>query len=199
VPWLFDDEACDVARRFSKLKCALMPYLFGAAVEAHEHGVPMMRPMMLEFPEDLTAQMCDRQYMLGGDLLVAPVFSESGDVDVYLPEGEWINILDDHKVVGGKWVHEVHDFMSLPLMARAGSVIPVGSEVNRPDYDYADGVTLHVYAMADGQSTTVKIPDLKGKVAATFTVSRTGDRVSVQTDSAKPWKIMLHGMDNVKA
>lgn len=198
VPWLFDDEACDVARKFSKLKCALMPYLFGAAVEAHEHGVPMMRPMMLEFPDDLTAQMCDRQYMLGSDLLVAPVFSESGDVDVYLPEGEWINILDDRKVLGDKWVHEVHNFMSLPLMARAGSVIPAGSEVNRPDYDYTDGVTLHVYAMADGQSTTVTIPDLKGKIAAAFTVSRTGDRVSVQTESRKPWKVVLHCMDGVK-
>ena len=197
VPWLFDEEACDVARKFSKLKCSLMPYLYGAAVEAHEHGTPMMRPMMLEFPDDLTAQMCDRQYMLGENLLVAPVFTESGDVDYYLPEGIWINLLDDRAVQGGRWKHEVHDFMSLPLMARPGSVIPVGSVDGRPDYDYADGVTLHVYALEDGQSATVRIPDLQGVTQAAFRVTRSGDRITVETDSAKPWKLVLHGMDGV--
>jgi len=199
VPWLFDEEACDVTRKFSKLKCSLMPYLFGAAVEAHEHGTPMMRPMMLEFPQDLTAQMCDRQYMLGENLLVAPVFSETGAVDYYLPEGRWINILDDREVVGGRWVREVHDFMSLPLMARPGSVIPVGSVDSRPDYDYADGVTLHVYAMEDGQASVVCIQDLKGSTQATFTVARCGDRVTVETDTCKPWKVVLHGMAGVTA
>lgn len=198
VPWLFDEEACEVTREFSKLKCRLMPYLFGAAVEAHEHGVPMMRPMMLEFPEDLTVQMCDRQYMLGESLLVAPVFTEKGDVDFYLPEGRWINILDDHEVTGGRWVHEVHDFMSVPLMARPGSVIVVGTVNSCPDYDYADGVALHVYAMEDGHSFTVRIPDVTGNVQATFKVSRKDDRMHVETDSTKPWKIVLHGMDGVQ-
>ncbi len=198
VPWLFDEEACDVTRKFSKLKCSLMPYLFGAAVEAHEHGTPVMRPMMLEFPKDLTAQMCDRQYMLGENLLVAPVFTERGDVDFYLPEGRWISLLDDHEVWGGLWVHEVHDFMSVPLMVRPGSVIPVGNVNSRPDYDYADGVTLHVYAMEDGQSAVVRIPDLSGNIQATFTVSRIGASMVVETDSTKPWRIVLHGMDGVK-
>lgn len=55
VPWLFDEESCDVVRKFTRLKCRLMPYLYGAAVEAHEHGTPMMRPMMLEFPDDPAA------------------------------------------------------------------------------------------------------------------------------------------------
>ncbi|MCX7711437.1 MAG: alpha-xylosidase, partial [Clostridia bacterium] len=65
VPWLFDEEAVDVLRFFTKLKCRLMPYLFGAAVEASQKGVPMMRAMVLEFPEDPTCGFLDRQYMLG--------------------------------------------------------------------------------------------------------------------------------------
>ena len=72
-------------RKFTNLKCTLMPYLYSAAVETHETGVPSMRAMVLEFPEDIPCSDLDRQYMLGGDLLVAPVFSESGDVDYYLP------------------------------------------------------------------------------------------------------------------
>ena len=65
VPWLFDEEASDVLRKFVKLKCSLMPYLYGQAVKAHKEGIPMMRPMFLEFPEDLTCETLDKQYMLG--------------------------------------------------------------------------------------------------------------------------------------
>ena len=198
VPWLFDEEACDVARRFVKLKCRLMPYLYAAAVEAHEHGTPVMRPMMLEFPDDLTAQMCDRQYMLGGSLLVAPVFTESGDVDYYLPEGEWINLLDGRTVAGARWVRERHGFMTLPLMARPGSVIPMGAADSRTDYDFADGVTLHAFALADGQTATVRIPDLRGRTCATFQLTRDGSQLRVETDSKKSWQVELHGMDGVR-
>ena len=79
VPWLFDDEACDVLRKFVKLKCRLMPYLYQQAVVTHEKGIPMMRPMFVEFPEDRTCETLDKQYMLGDALLVAPIFKESGE------------------------------------------------------------------------------------------------------------------------
>ena len=78
VPWNYDDEACDVLRFFTKLKCRLMPYLFGAAVQAHREGIPVMRAMALEFPRRPACDTLDRQYMLGGSILVAPVFSEDG-------------------------------------------------------------------------------------------------------------------------
>ena len=74
VPWLFDDEAVDVCRHFTKLKCKLMPYLFQKAVEARDTGVPMMRAMLLEFPDDPACATLDQQYMLGDALLVAPIF-----------------------------------------------------------------------------------------------------------------------------
>ena len=87
MPWAFDDEAVEVTRAFSRLKNRLMPYLLGAAAETVEHGTPVLRPMFLEFPDDLACRYLDRQYMLGGDLLVAPVMSASGEVSFYLPDG----------------------------------------------------------------------------------------------------------------
>jgi len=192
VPWLFDDEASEVLRKFVKLKHRLMPYLYAAAVEAHEHGIPMLRPMMLEFPDDPGCDTLDRQYMLGENLLVAPVFSKAGSVDFYAPEGEWTNILDDHAVSGGGWRREVHDFMSLPLLAREGSVIAMGSRDDRPDYDYADGVELHVYKLAEGKSASCIVYDLKGKPAASFTVTMRSGEPVVETDSAKPYTVVVH-------
>ena len=192
VPWLFDEESCDVVRKFTRLKCRLMPYLYGAAVEAHEHGTPMMRPMMLEFPDDPACDTLDRQYMMGESLLVAPVFHADSHVDYYLPDGLWTSLLDGRKVQGGHWQKETHDFLSLPLMVRPGTVLPMGKHDDRPDYDYTDGLELHVYQLAEGQTVTVKIPDLKGQLAATYTVTMKNGKAEVVTDSQKPYTVVVH-------
>lgn len=192
VPWLFDEESCDVVRKFTRLKCRLMPYLYGAAVEAHEHGTPMMRPMMLEFPDDPACDTLDRQYMMGESLLVAPVFHADSHVDYYLPDGLWTSLLDGRKVQGGHWQKETHDFLSLPLMVRPGTVLPMGQCDDRPDYDYTDGLELHVYQLAEGQTVTVKIPDLKGQLAATYTVTMKNGKAEVATDSKKPYTVVVH-------
>ena len=191
VPWLFDEESSVVLAHFTRLKCRLMPYLYQAAVESHLTGVPMLRPMMMEFPGDIAAEVCDTQYMLGGDLLAAPIFHRDGHVDYYLPEGLWTNILTGEKILGGRWLRETHDFMSLPLLAREGSVIPMGAVDGRPDYDYADGVTLHVYQPREG-TTTVTAPDLRGRAAAVFHVTVKDGRVAVETDSDKPYQVEVH-------
>ena len=192
VPWLFDEESCDVVRKFTRLKYRLMPYLYGAAVEAHEHGTPMMRPMMLEFPDDPACDTLDRQYMMGESLLVAPVFHADSHVDYYLPDGLWTSLLDGRKVQGGRWQKETHDFLSLPLMVRPGTVLPMGQCDDRPDYDYTDGLELHVYQLAEGQTVVVKIPDLKGQIAATYTVTMKNGQAEVVTDSEKPYTVIVH-------
>ena len=192
VPWLFDEESCDVARKFTKLKCRLMPYLYEAAAQAHEHGTPMMRPMMLEFPDDPACDTLDRQYMLGEKLLVAPVFTKSGDVQYYLPDGEWTSLLSGESIRGGHWQKETHDFMSLPLMVRPGTVLPMGACDSRPDYDYADGVELHVYRLPNGESATVRIPDLQGNTQCTFTITMKDGQPVVETDSTKPYSVIVH-------
>ena len=161
VPWTFDEEAVSVLRHFTKLKCRLMPYLYAAAVEASETGVPVMRAMMLEFPDDPGSAALDRQYMLGNALLVAPVFTEAGDVDVYLPPGTWTHLMTG-AVRSGGWQRENHDFHSLPLYVRENTLLAVGARDDRPDYDYADGVTLELYALGDNQTASCTIVDRGG-------------------------------------
>jgi alpha-D-xyloside xylohydrolase len=89
-----------------------------AVEEVNALGTPMMRPMLVEFPEDRTAWFLDQQYMFGPDLLVAPVFTESGDVEFYLPQGTWTNFFSKERVEGGRWLKERHGFDSLPLYIR---------------------------------------------------------------------------------
>ncbi|MER5949437.1 alpha-xylosidase [Streptomyces sp. NPDC001904] len=173
VPWEFGDEAVDVARQFTKLKHRLMPYLYGAAVEAHRTGVPLMRPMLLDFPGDPTARVLDRQYMLGPDLLVAPVFSADGDVEYYLPEGTWTHLLTGEQVQGPAWRRERHGFDSLPLYVRPGAVLPLGADTSRPDGDWLTDLSLLVApGGAENGTVTVSVPDHHGQDAAMYEVVR---------------------------
>ncbi|BCS80579.1 alpha-xylosidase [Anaerocellum diazotrophicum] len=196
VPWLYDEEAVDVLRFFTKLKCRLMPYIFAKAVEAAEKGIPVLRPMVLEFPDDPACNYLDRQYMLGSSLLVAPIFSPDGEVQYYVPEGIWTNILTGEKIVGGRWRKEKHNYFSLPLLARPNSIIPMGSCDTRPDYDYAQNVTLNVYELEDGNTVSVAVKNTNGETELELEVKRDNDKISINVlkDTQKPWILLFHGL-----
>jgi alpha-D-xyloside xylohydrolase len=188
-----------VLRFFTKLKCRLMPYLYGAAIEAHKTGVPVMRAMILECPDDPGCDTLDRQYMLGDALLVAPVFSPDGMVDYYLPRGRWTNFLSGQVIDGGRWVREKHDYTSLPLMVRPNTIIPVGKNEQRPDYCYADGVTFHVFQLQDGAAVLVTVPTVQGDTAMTVEVSRIGQEIHIQPKGAsKAWSVLLRGVKEIQ-
>ncbi len=194
VPWLFDEEAVAVLRQFVQLKCRLMPYLFAQAVVAAQTGIPVMRAMLLEFPDDPACDYLDRQYLLGESLLVAPVFSESGRVSYYVPAGRWTHLLTGAVVSGPGWVQETHDFLSLPLLVRPNSLLATGAVVDRPDYDFADGVTIEAFELADGAELAVSVPDVDGQEAARFLVQRRGDRVSARRQGQPgAWRLRLVG------
>ncbi|MFW5685983.1 MAG: alpha-xylosidase [Spirochaetota bacterium] len=181
VPWVFDDESVDVLRFFTRLKCLLMPYLFASAVEARETGVPLMRSMVTEFPTDPGCDYLDRQYMLGGDLLVAPVFSAEGDVSFYLPQGRWTHVLDGHVLEGGRWHSERYDFMSLPLFARPSSVIAWGGNAERPDYEYTHDLRLVAYELTEGEERRVRVPDTNGAWVLEVAVRRVAGEIEART------------------
>jgi alpha-D-xyloside xylohydrolase len=172
-----------------------MPYLFEAACEAHRSGVPMMRAMMMEFPDDPACATLDRQYMLGPSILVAPVFSEDGVVEYYVPAGTWTSLIDGSTVEGPGWKRETHGYLSLPLLIKPNSVIPIGARNDRPDYDLAEDVTLQVYALEEGQTVVAHIPNLKGETDATFTIMRHDPVYKIQrSGNEKKWRILLVGI-----
>ena len=197
VPWLFGEEAVDVLRKFTNLKCTLMPYLYSAAVEAHQTGVPAMRAMLLEFPQDIPCQDLDRQYMLGERLLVAPVFTKEGDVDYYLPAGTWTNLLDNRVVEGGRWLHEVHDFMSLPLMVRENTLLPIGADDQNVEYDYGKDLTLHLFALKD--QARADVVDMYGNPMLTACAKNEGGSVTLTFEGrAQNLSLVLRNVHQVK-
>lgn len=205
VPWLFNKEgetdgaeSVAVAKYFSELKCSLMPYIYEAAVTAHEKGVPVMRAMVLEFNDDFLCDDLERQYMLGENLLVAPVFRENGDVDYYLPNGTWTHLLSNEVREGGAWQKDNYDFFSLPLYARENSIIPFGEVNTAPDYDYAKNVTLHIFALKS--KATARVCDTHGNEALKVEAIREGNTITVSLDTLPVGaKVILRNIDSVKS
>jgi alpha-D-xyloside xylohydrolase len=195
IPWVYDEEACDVLRLFTKLKCRLMPYLWGAALEAHREGIPMMRAMLVEFPDDPTCGTLDRQYMLGSSLLVAPVFTNDGTVEYYLPAGRWTNLLTGEVQEGPRWHRAQHDFLSLPLMVRPGTILPLGAVDDRPDYDFPSGVTFRLYELASDCELTSSISTPQRAEPLFFKVRRTGGHVTASfcCDASLRWQVQFAG------
>lgn len=198
VPWLFGEESVDVVRFFSEFKCTLMPYMFTNAVKTHLTGVPTMRAMILEFQNDHTCDDVDRQYMLGENILVAPVFSEDGNVDYYLPKGKWTHIFSNKKYDGGQWLNENYDFFSLPIMARENSIIALGNNNQTPEYDYSDGLTLNIFEL-DGSAET-EVCDMNGdKFLSVKAVNENGKVTITMNGKATNLKVCMRNVSEVKA
>lgn len=204
VPWLFDEEdekngvvnapgqtAVDVARTFTKLKLSLMPYLYQVGLQPHLHGTPVMRSMFVEFPDDPTCRTLDRQYMFGPDLLVAPVFTYSGDVEYYLPAGTWTNWFTGEKVVSehGVWRNERHGFDTIPLWVRDGSVLVTKPGAETPEYEYGKDALVSVF-LNDGDDAKAVVTEMDGSTVV-FSARKTDAGVEVSSSDGRGFTARL--------
>ena len=169
VPWLFDEESVGVLRYFTKLKRSLMPYIMAQSVNACQTGVPVMRPMVMEYPADRVCQMLDKQYMFGDSILVAPIFREDGICEYYLPQGRFTHLLTDEEAAGGRFVSGTFDYFSLPVYVRENSMIAMNG----------DGLEIHVYRLAE---TQVSVYDDGGREIAAISAKNSGGTVRINVD-----------------
>ena len=124
-PWLYDSKRVqDVFRKSAEMKYRLMPYVYAQAKECTEKGLPMMRALFVEFPDDPGAWKVDDEYLFGSQILVAPLL-ESGITGrtVYLPEGKWIDYQTE-KVYEGGWHRIEAGSLPIIMLVRDGSVLP---------------------------------------------------------------------------
>ncbi len=197
VPWNFDEESCEVARFFTNLKGRLMPYLWTQAYRAHEDGIPMMRAMALSFPNDKNCLPIDTQYMLGDDVLVAPIMNDDGVAEFYLPVGEaecWYDIITNECFAAGRWHRKKCSYKEIPALVREGTVLVTGDFKRSFDYDYTENVTVNVYGLRKGTQKTVTVRGRDGE-CVTFTAVNEDGKITLRTDS-KNYKIKIIGGEN---
>lgn len=193
VPWLYDEEAVDVVRTFTRLKASLMPYLYQTSIDTSRSGVPTMRSMVLEFTEDKNCSYLDKQYMLGDSLLVAPIFNDEGIGSFYLPKGTWTDFFTGEAIDGGVWVEKKYDYLHLPLMVRENAIVAVGACDDKPDYDYADGTELRVYALSDGQKTETTVYGMAQNAELHVSAIKQEAKITIQAENTggKPYTVRL--------
>lgn len=124
-PWLYDSKRVqDVFRKSAEMKYRLMPYVYAQAKECTEKGLPMLRALFVEFPDDPGAWKVDDEYLFGSQILVVPLL-ESGMTGrtVYLPEGKWIDYQTE-KVYEGGWHRIEAGSLPIIMLVRDGSVLP---------------------------------------------------------------------------
>ncbi|MGA8209846.1 MAG: TIM-barrel domain-containing protein [Nocardioidaceae bacterium] len=165
-PWRFSPAAERVLTDQLRLRHRLLPYLATMNVRAHLDGAPLVSPMYYDHPEEPAAYTERNQFMFGTELLVAPITSPAdpttglGRVRAWLPEGTWHDLFTGVAYTGGRTVHLHRDLSSIPVLARAGAIVPM-----IPDDEVTDGtelptvVELRVFPGANGELTLVEDRD----------------------------------------
>lgn len=126
-PWNFSDEACRIFRKYDKLRYSLMPYIYEQAEKCTATGLPMMRALYLEYPEDRNVWHIEDEYLFGDNLLIAPVLkplSRTNIREIYLPKGTWFDYFTKEKIVSdGKWIKRTVDLETMPIYVKEGTVL----------------------------------------------------------------------------
>lgn len=143
-----------VARKYAELRYQLLPYTYTLAWEARDAGLPLMRAMWLQYPDDVKARGIGNQFMWGRDLLVAPVFTKGATSrEVYLPKGEWYDWWNNTKATGAQSISRDVDLETMPIYVRAGAIIPVDPVRQYTAQQVSEPTSLKVYRGADGTFT----------------------------------------------
>jgi alpha-D-xyloside xylohydrolase len=179
-PWQFPAHAERGAVEAIRLRYRLMPYIYSAAVTAAETGAPMMRALCVDYPDDPVAWQADLEYLLGTDLLVAPMISADGTRKVYLPAGVWVDYWTGEALDGGRHITVSPPLDQIPLFVRQGALIPVTEPGDTVGDDAP--ITLVAFGVPEHESRTT-IRDLDGDTAVTAV--RDGDRLVVTVEGPK--------------
>jgi alpha-glucosidase/alpha-D-xyloside xylohydrolase len=152
--WSYGKQAEPILAKYLKLRYQLLPYTYSVAYRSYLTGAPYMRALFMDFPEDPKAADIPDEYMYGPAFLVAPV-TEQGATrrTVYLPAGcDWYNYWTNERLHGGQTIVADAPIDTLPLFVKAGSIVPLGSEVQSAQQPQTIA-SVRVYPGTDGEFT----------------------------------------------
>jgi len=180
LPWDYGEDALRIFRDYVRLRYRLLPYIYTYARLATESSLPLMRAMVLEFPNDPNTYAMDLQYMFGAELMAAPVYNSDGRRPVYFPAGRWVDFWT-HEVIEGPQTRFVEAPLDvLPLYIRANSLIPT---VQPPEYltdAPFDLVTFDAYLFDNG---SFELRDTDGVTRISASLERS--RLNIQVEGVK--------------
>jgi alpha-glucosidase/alpha-D-xyloside xylohydrolase len=149
---LHDPQVEKICREYLNLRYRLLPYLYSSVAQAHTTGLPLMRPLWLDYPDDHQALACVDEYLFGDCFLVAPVLQPgAARRTVYLPAGRWWDYWTNESTEGGGESARTVDLQTLPLYLKAGSIVPFGPIKQYATQPVDQPLTLRVYPGGNGR------------------------------------------------
>ena len=146
-PWLISESFTDAFRACAEMKYKLMPYVYAQAKDCSERGLPMVRALLVEFPDDKGAWLVEDEYMFGSQMLVAPLMESGNSRDVYLPQGKWIDYQTGKVYDGGYQTIEAGSIPAV-ILVRDGSLIPHAPLAQSTDQIDWSAIELRPYKVA---------------------------------------------------
>lgn len=191
-PWEYNESFNEAFRKSDEMKYRLMPYIYAQAKHASEHGLPMVRALFVEYPDDPGAWLVDDAYLFGSDILVAPLFhARTSGREVYLPHGKWIDY-QTNKVYEGGWHHITAGEIPAVILVRDGAVIPhMAPALSTDDLDWSRIDLITYSAGAPRLEGFFCHPADNRLVPLTLTRSGGGFRLSAEPSPGKVrWQII---------
>lgn len=190
-PWALGDEVLRIFRQYAQLRYQLMPYIWSMASRCAETGLPLMRPLILEYPDDPTCAHIDDQWLFGDWLLIAPILDESSRRKVYLPRGLWVDYWTRERHAGGAWIAVEAALDVLPIYIRAGAIIPMAFAfpIQSTDDMRWSPLALDIVPGADGAFTLVE-----GDARCDYRLTTIENGVEIALGDPRPTTIFLSNM-----
>jgi alpha-glucosidase len=155
-PWLFGPDAESAIRKALNLRYQLIPYYYSLAHQAHETGVPIMRPLAMEFPSDPRCANTSDEWLMGDGLLAAPILDPTENRRVYLPEGAWYALNAGTPIEGKHSIDVTARLDEIPVYVRAGTILPLGPVIQHTDDLPGGPLEVQVYPGRDSKFTLVE-------------------------------------------
>ncbi|WP_435197413.1 alpha-xylosidase [Natronomonas sp. EA1] len=198
-PWAFGEEALDVFREYARLRYRLLPYIYTYAEVAARTGLPVVRPLLLEYQDDPATHRLDTQYLLGEEVLVAPVFEGDTTRAVYLPDGEWYRHETGERYQGKTTVSVDAPLDTMPVFYRGGGVVSRRQATQTVQSGTPETLTHHAY-LAEGEATG-RFFDEDAEEMRTVEVTAVGDALTVDVEegSVETTKLTVSGLETTPA
>lgn len=151
-PWNYGADALRNFKKYDSIRYALLPYIYSSAWQQYQQGIPMMRALVLDHQDDENVYEIGDQYMFGDNLMVCPVTTKGAQTrTVYLPKGDWFDYWTGKMYHGGNYVHVVTPLDSLPLFAKAGTILPMQPSMRYTNEKPVELLTLEVFPATNGR------------------------------------------------
>jgi alpha-glucosidase (family GH31 glycosyl hydrolase) len=179
MPWVYGAKGIALMRKYFSLRTQLIPYLYTYVWRAHTESLPILRPLYLEYPELEAAYRHPHEYLVGDEMLVAPVVDPSGNDTIYLPPGDWVDFFTGKHYAGDRSLTAHYAVDETPVFVREGALIPEQPASAWSDAQPLDTLIVNVYGSGSGrfdlyEDDGISLAYREGKFARTALTYATG-------------------------